>query len=188
MNELKLNIELVPSPLWGQNPRKLMARSQWDKLRRQAYSDYAHKCGICNTEGQLECHERWKYDDENHIQILVGFIALCSSCHSIKHLGNAGLRDFEGTLGSWVGVTEEEVVKRVCFSDLPKGRELFMETDDGRILRLRMYQGNVQMYESRMDSLASHFMDVNECSRTEFEEHRSQARSTRSVLGIKTGV
>jgi len=56
-----------------------------------------------------------------------------------------------------------------------EGEEVLHGTDDGGVLRLRMYRGNVQIYESRMDSSASHFMDVNESSRTEFEEHRSQA-------------
>ena len=56
-----------------------------------------------------------------------------------------------------------------------EGEEVLHGTDDGKVLRLRMYRGNVQIYESRMDSLASHFMDANESSRTEFEEHRAQA-------------
>lgn len=31
----------------------------------------------------------WKYDDKNKIQKLLGLIALCPSCHKVKHIGVA---------------------------------------------------------------------------------------------------
>lgn len=40
----------------------------------------------------MALHEIWEYDDEKHIQKLVGFHLLCEKCHWIKHLGLAGLK------------------------------------------------------------------------------------------------
>src|SRR5256885_4202017 len=88
--ELRLTIELVPSPCWHSNLRKILPRSAWDKLRKQVYAQYKNQCGICNAENvTLDCHEIWQYDDEAHIQKLTGFIALCKMCHLHKHPGFA---------------------------------------------------------------------------------------------------
>jgi hypothetical protein len=37
----------------------------------------------------LEAHERWEYDTDTRVQRLVGLIALCPSCHEVKHIGRA---------------------------------------------------------------------------------------------------
>jgi hypothetical protein len=125
MAELKLCIELVPVPLWHLNPRRAMGRTAWDKLRKEVYAQYGYKCGICEAQGRLNCHEIWQYDDEAHIQTLIGFIALCEWCHHIKHIGLAGGLAQEGKLD----------------------------------------------YER----LIQHFLDVNQCTREEFELHKKQA-------------
>lgn len=90
-NELRLKIELVPSTSWYDNLRKRTSRENWDKIRKTAYINYGHKCGICGVEDKLNCHEIWEYDDEKHIQKLKGFIALCDMCHHVKHIGLAGI-------------------------------------------------------------------------------------------------
>jgi hypothetical protein len=36
-------------------------------------------------------HEIWSYNDEEHVQKLKGFIALCDNCHFIKHIGLVGI-------------------------------------------------------------------------------------------------
>ncbi len=96
---MKLEIELVPSPCWYSNMRNAMPRSKWDKLRKGIYLQYEHRCGICRVSPQqIQCHELWKYDDENHIQILEGFIALCPICHHVKHIGMADVLASEGKL------------------------------------------------------------------------------------------
>lgn len=96
---LKLAIELVPATNWYNNMRSIMTRQQWDTLRRRVYADYGYKCGICGmTNVTLNCHEIWEYDDQNHIQKLNGFIALCRLCHWVKHIGLAGIRASEGQL------------------------------------------------------------------------------------------
>lgn len=86
-DNLRLTIELVPQTCWYSNMRKVLSRTQWDRLRRQVYAAYNHRCGICGATGRLECHEIWHYDDEKHIQTLQGFIALCEWCHHVKHIG-----------------------------------------------------------------------------------------------------
>ena len=95
---LVLVTELVPKTSWFDNLRKVIPRADWDVLRRRVYADYKHRCGICNGEAQLHCHERWHYDDESHVQTLRGFIALCEMCHHVKHLGMAGILASQGKL------------------------------------------------------------------------------------------
>jgi len=97
-DELKLHIELVPQSLWYLNPRTAMGRKEWDKLRKEIYAKYGHRCGVCGAQGRLNCHERWLYDDEAHVQTLVGFIALCDWCHHVKHIGLAGILAMDGKL------------------------------------------------------------------------------------------
>ena len=52
----------------------------------------------------LHCHEIWNYGDLQHIQKLVGFVALCRLCHHVKHLAlalilaEAGRLDFDGVI------------------------------------------------------------------------------------------
>ena len=99
VKDFRLTIELVPKPCWYSNLRGNMTRANWDKLRRSIYAKYNYHCGICQTNDvAMNCHEIWQYDDENHIQRLVGFIALCPMCHHCKHIGLAGILASEGKL------------------------------------------------------------------------------------------
>ena len=87
-----LTIELVPAGQWGSNLRSVLPRSQWDRLRKKVYADAGYRCEICGARGPrhpVECHEIWRYDDHNLIQHLDGLIALCPSCHEVKHFGRA---------------------------------------------------------------------------------------------------
>ncbi|WP_126582600.1 HNH endonuclease [Tengunoibacter tsumagoiensis] len=96
--QLRLTIELVPRPCWYSNMRNVVPRSFWDALRKQVYAQYNYQCGVCQAGRPLHCHEIWHYDDDTHIQLLQGFIALCEWCHHIKHLGLAGILAKEGKL------------------------------------------------------------------------------------------
>ena len=96
--KLKLTIELVPKTSWYNNMRKVLPKAEWDRLRKETYAEHGHKCGICGAEGRLNCHEIWEYDDRNHSQRLVGFIALCDLCHHVKHIGLAGILASKGQL------------------------------------------------------------------------------------------
>ena len=96
--ELKLSIELVPKTSWYDNLRNQIDRNDWEELRHNVFTEYEYRCGICFIEGRLNCHEIWDYDDKQHIQKLVGFIALCDMCHHVKHIGLAGILAKRGKL------------------------------------------------------------------------------------------
>ena len=59
---------------------------------------YGYKCGICTSNGRMNCHELWSYDDRRHVQKLDGFVALCDGCHHVKHIGLAGILATRGKL------------------------------------------------------------------------------------------
>ena len=96
MDKLLLTIELVPESSWYNNVRSKVSPKIWDIIRRKCYDEAHNRCEICGNTSKnqglkhdVECHEIWQYDDENHIQELTGFIALCNHCHLCKHPGFA---------------------------------------------------------------------------------------------------
>jgi hypothetical protein len=91
--QLKLTADLVPESRWYKNMRSEFPKSVWDKIRKQQYAFQGHRCGICDAEERLNCHEVWEFDDTNRIQRLKGFIALCNLCHAVKHLGRTSTLD-----------------------------------------------------------------------------------------------
>jgi hypothetical protein len=97
-SELKLRIELVPACCWGKNLRQQMKESQWKKLRKQVCDDQGNVCCICGSGHRLNCHEIWQYDDERHVQKLLGFHAVCGMCHHVVHFGRAQQIAAEGHL------------------------------------------------------------------------------------------
>jgi hypothetical protein len=98
VGDTRLTPDLVPETSWAKNLRKMIPRSEWDTIRKGVYAQQGHRCGICGKAAKLECHESWEYDDAEHVQRLGGFIALCSMCHHVKHLGMAGVLAGEGKL------------------------------------------------------------------------------------------
>lgn len=82
-----LTIEMIPKSAWGNNVRTSVPPSVWDTLRHAQYRKADLHCEICGAGGRLECHEIWEYSEEGHVQKLIGLIALCPSCHSVKHFG-----------------------------------------------------------------------------------------------------
>lgn len=89
---MKLTIELVPQTSFYTNVRSNVTKKEWDVIRNKCYTDANHKCEVCGGVGKkhaVECHEVWQYDDETHTQTLVGLVALCPSCHRVKHAGLA---------------------------------------------------------------------------------------------------
>ena len=72
--------------------RSRLRPSAWDRLRHACYEAAGHKCEVCGGKGRkwpVEAHERWEYNDETRVQKLVGLIALCPTCHLVKHMGRA---------------------------------------------------------------------------------------------------
>lgn len=91
----ELTIELVPQSCWYSNVRSNVSKETWDTLRKQVYRRADYHCEICGGQGDnwpVECHEIWYYDDKRKVQRLEGLIALCPSCHEVKHIGLAGSR------------------------------------------------------------------------------------------------
>lgn len=91
----RLTVELVPRTAWYTNVRSNVSAAQWNRCKKFVRDRSGDKCEICGGRGQrwpVECHEKWLYDDERHIQVLTGLIALCPSCHECKHVGFAELR------------------------------------------------------------------------------------------------
>jgi hypothetical protein len=87
--QLRLEVELVPRTAWGKNLRTQLPRREWEKIRTNVCAYQGNKCGICEAEGRLICHEIWEYDDRNHVQKLTGFMAVCHMCNNVIHLGHA---------------------------------------------------------------------------------------------------
>ncbi len=119
-----LTVELVPQTCWYSNVRSNVSKQDWDKLRRYSYQQAGNRCEICGGVGHqhpVECHEMWHYDDEHLIQKLIGLIALCPSCHEVKHMGYAntqGRGDIAvahlAHVNSWSIEEAEEYVEQ-CF-------------------------------------------------------------------------
>jgi len=87
-----LTIELVPRTAWYSNLRSELTKGEWDTVRKATYQAAGYKCEICGGKGEkwpVECHEKWEYDDSEKIQTLLGLIALCPTCHRVKHAGLA---------------------------------------------------------------------------------------------------
>lgn len=99
MKNLILEIELIPEKCWFSNVRSSVSPKEWDKIRKQVYSDAYYVCQICGDVGPnhpVEAHEIWSFDDKKLTQTLTGMIALCPNCHLVKHMGFAtvsGKRD-----------------------------------------------------------------------------------------------
>lgn len=92
--EPKLTIELVPASQWGDNLRSHLTPAKWDYLREACYARAGRVCEVCGGRGPkhpVECHEIWEYDDHKRTQTLTGLIALCPSCHKVKHIGMAAV-------------------------------------------------------------------------------------------------
>lgn len=106
---MKLAIELVPSTVWFSSLYRLMSREAWYNMREGIIKEKGRKCQVCGeTNGEMNLHEIWDYDDAKHIQKLEGFILLCRMCHHAKHIGLAGILANEGKLDY------NEVIKHFC--------------------------------------------------------------------------
>jgi len=72
---MKLGIDLVPSTVWESSLYRLLPRRVWGDIRNKIIKEHGRKCQICGeTEGVMNLHEMWKYDDVKHIG-LAGILA-----------------------------------------------------------------------------------------------------------------
>lgn len=119
-----LFIDLVPSTCWFSNVRSCIHPKDWDRVRNHIYERTNYTCECCGintkedtTNGQLEAHERWNYDEEKKIQKLMRIIALCHQCHQSTHMGLAGLRGKDEE-----AMTHLQKVKNITQSEACKER------------------------------------------------------------------
>jgi len=146
---MKLCIELVPGSAWFKNLRNLVGRTEWDKIRVGVYKKYNYKCAICSSDGRISCHEIWEYDDENHIQKLVGYLALCDNCHNIKHIGLSKIRAEHGELDFKLLINHFMSINECSFEEFLEHREKAFEKWNDR-----------SKFEWKLD--LSNFIKVNE--------------------------
>lgn len=92
MKEYKLTFEMVPEECWYGNLRSILKPKDWDIVRRDAYARANGRCQICGRPTKrLEAHEKWSYDEERALQKLEDVVALCHSCHEVKHVSRTQL-------------------------------------------------------------------------------------------------
>lgn len=85
---------VIPLPLHGVNPRSIMGRPAWDKVRREVYARHDYRCAVCGVPSRealfkpwLEAHERFEIDWRARTMTLIGMEPLCKACHSCCHTG-----------------------------------------------------------------------------------------------------
>lgn len=87
----KLQIDLVPIGMHRKNVRAVLTPAQWKEVCSITHKLNRNRCVDCGRNGQLECHERWKYSYTNlepSMQV-EGLYSLCHECHMGKHIGFA---------------------------------------------------------------------------------------------------
>jgi hypothetical protein len=101
----RLAIEVIPMEQANANLRFTLLRKDWRKLSEQVRRDAKGICQICGAVSHpLECHESWTWDDEAEIQKLVDLLAICHSCHLVKHYSQH----------EWKGVDYTEAFQHLC--------------------------------------------------------------------------
>ena len=98
--KIELNIDLIPQNSWKASLSNSLTKKSWDAIRKPFIASYGNRCQICGRKGtsinktiqDVDTHEIWEYsrmDSKVKKQTLVGFVAVCSSCHLMFHLGFA---------------------------------------------------------------------------------------------------
>jgi len=158
----KLLVELVPKTCWFSSVRTMVSSKDWDKLRFASYKLADNKCEICKKTGKeqgykhnVECHEIWDYDDENHIQTLIGLISLCVRCHQVKHIGRAMAIGIEKQCYEQLIIVNkwnaEQVKQHIVESfELHKQRSKFEWKLDISILKAEPYNIKLKETENRI--------------------------------------
>lgn len=124
----KLAIDLIPKKSWGASLSNSLTTASWNSIRKPFIEKYGNRCQICGRKGKdlsnsikdVDTHELWEYSslkDDKKIQKLVGFVAVCSSCHLMFHLGFAeSINKKETTikrLQKLEKLSDQEVYKRI---------------------------------------------------------------------------
>lgn len=90
MNNLKLEIDLLPKGAWGNDLSVTLPKKEWDILRNYCYQQANGKCQICGYKtNNLQAHEVWKFNINNRTQTLDNIMAICNKCHGVIHYHNS---------------------------------------------------------------------------------------------------
>lgn len=95
-----LTMPNIPKPLHGDGmqPRTIVGKTEWDKMRKACYEEHDDVCEICGTkcrstrEGDLplhQCHELFSYDFVECIAKFERLCCICYRCHMFIHSGRA---------------------------------------------------------------------------------------------------
>ena len=86
---MKLDFDVTPIGLRNRTLRKLLSRSQWEKLRAPVVERSIGKCEACGGPANpVFVHEAWEYDDVRHHRRLAELRGLCRDCSDATHLLN----------------------------------------------------------------------------------------------------
>ena len=84
----------IPKPLHLLNPRTILGKGWWDKVRKEAYWRHGFRCHACSIPGDeakyragLEGHEMFDIDYVSGKVEFIEVVALCYSCHNYIHKG-----------------------------------------------------------------------------------------------------
>lgn len=81
----RLTVEYVPGNAMYASPKQVIDDAQWRRVREQVLNLTGGVCQGCQTTGiRLSCFPKWHFADEQHIQTLTGFEALCEKCIAVK--------------------------------------------------------------------------------------------------------
>ena len=84
----------IPKPLHGLNPREVLGKEWWDKVRSEAQRRTNYTCAACGVKKEnakkhqwLEGHEYWNIDYRTGRCEVISIEPLCHYCHSFIHSG-----------------------------------------------------------------------------------------------------
>lgn len=153
----RLFIDLVPRTSWAHNLSKQLSSSDWNKIRKMVYASSNNVCEICGcvgTNGRIDAHERWHYDEINKIQTLIKISSLCPNCHMASHMGFVRVQKKEHIAMAhlaWINLwTEQECEEHALqsFQTWAKRSQYEWKTDVSLL-----FDYGIQISEKSMDIL-----------------------------------
>jgi len=168
---LRLTITPVPAPIYGMRLSAVARPGAWQRLRRKVLDAAAGRCAVCRVRGRLNCHEKWQYVEKRRVvgvvrvmgvsdrpkrlklyaespavARLVGFEALCSLCHAVRHFD---------TTDRWGIRGPKKIAGR------GEKMEEFEEEPDAWIRRI----------QTAHEKTVEHFYRVNRCESGQLQQH-----------------
>lgn len=147
-----LTCELIPQSTWAKNLRTAMDRNMWDIARKIAYKKARYKCEVCSGKGPkwpVECHEHWEWNQVLGVQKLSKLIALCPSCHAVKHWGFSRVNGMEAECRDHIAFVNGWTVKEIddhvdaVFKEWKRRSRLQWEVDLGNLAQFGLTRRDI---------------------------------------------